>query len=71
MTLLRDPVPALPIHYPRTDGHPDPEGKNFERFVVNKVKSNKPADADPHLELPSNEKELSYESLTNTCRISA
>lgn len=60
MTLLRDPVPALPIHYPRTDVHPDPEGKNFEWFVANKVKSNKPADAGPNLvlELPGNEKGL-------------
>ncbi|OAN43794.1 CRISPR-associated RAMP family protein [Chloroflexus islandicus] len=60
MTLLRDPVPALPIHYPRTDVHPDPEGKNFEWFVANKVKSDKPTKAGPNfiLELPGNEKGL-------------
>ncbi|MGC8950154.1 TIGR03986 family type III CRISPR-associated RAMP protein [Chloroflexus sp.] len=58
MTLLRDPVPPLPIHYPRTNVHPDPEGKNFEWFVANKVKSNKSANAGRNLELPGNEKGL-------------
>lgn len=33
--LLGEP-PDLPIHYPRTDEVPDPEGKNFEWFVGNK-----------------------------------
>jgi CRISPR-associated protein (TIGR03986 family) len=51
LALLSDPVPPLPIHYPRTDVHPDPEGKNFEWFVANKVKSNKLANAGPNLVL--------------------
>lgn len=60
LALLRDPVPALPIHYPRTNVIPDPEGKNFEWFVANKVKSNKPQNAGPNLvlEVPGSEKGL-------------
>lgn len=47
----------LPVHYPRTDIYPDPEGKNFEWFVANKVKSKKVADAGPNLmlEVPGSE----------------
>jgi len=35
LALLGEP-PALPIHYPRVDRAPAPEGKNFEWFMVNK-----------------------------------
>lgn len=50
----------LPVHYPRTDTHPHPEGKNFEWFVANKVKSRKAANAGPNLtlEIPDNEQGL-------------
>lgn len=51
IALLSAPKPSLPIHYPRTDVHPDPEGKNFEWFVANKIKSNKLANAGPNLVL--------------------
>lgn len=53
IALLSNPKPgqSLPVHYPRTDIYPDPEGKNFEWFVANKVKSKKVADAGPNLTL--------------------
>lgn len=53
IALLSDPERGqpLPIHYPRTDIYPDPEGKNFEWFVANKVKSKKVANAGPNLTL--------------------
>ncbi len=35
LALLGEP-PDLPIHYPRTDRVPSPEGKNFEWFMGNK-----------------------------------
>jgi hypothetical protein len=51
--LLSAPKPAQPshIHYPRTEPKPDPEGKNFEWFVANKVKSTKSEQAGPNLPL--------------------
>lgn len=51
--LLSAPKPAQPshIHYPRTEPRPDPEGKNFEWFVANKVKSTKSDKAGPNLPL--------------------
>lgn len=51
--LLSAPKPAQPshIHYPRTEPKPDPEGKNFEWFVANKVKSTKSDKAGPNLPL--------------------
>lgn len=35
LTLLGEPPTHLPIHYPRTDVQPHPEGKNFEWFMGN------------------------------------
>ncbi len=51
--LLSAPKTGQPshIHYPRTEPRPDPEGKNFEWFVANKVKSTKPEKAGPNLPL--------------------
>jgi len=51
--LLREPEANLPhhIHYPRSKPEPDPEGKNFEWFVANKVKSTKVEKAGPNLVL--------------------
>jgi CRISPR-associated protein (TIGR03986 family) len=34
--LLSEPPGGLPVHYPRTDSKPDPEGKNYEWFMGNK-----------------------------------
>jgi len=36
LTLLGEPDPELPIHYPRPTAQPSPEGKNFEWFMGNK-----------------------------------
>ncbi len=62
MALLTDPRSGQPahVHYPRIDPKPDPEGKNFEWFVANKVKSTKPEKAGPNLllELPESERGL-------------
>jgi CRISPR-associated protein (TIGR03986 family) len=62
LTLLSEPRPGHPrhIHYPRTDLKPDPEGKNFEWFVTNKVKRTKVEQAGPNLalETPGEEKGL-------------
>ena len=51
--LLREPKTGLPrhVHYPRSRPEPDPEGKNFEWFAANKVKSTKPEKAGPNLVL--------------------
>lgn len=46
-TLLMEPV-DLPIHYPRTDTEPSPDGKNFEWFMENKRKAKSDANAGPH-----------------------
>ena len=35
LQILRGPVGDSPIHYPRPNPKPDPEGKNFEWFVAN------------------------------------
>jgi CRISPR-associated protein (TIGR03986 family) len=48
LALLGEP-PDLPIHYPRVDREPSPEGKNFEWFVGNKRSGR---DAGPRLTLP-------------------
>ncbi|MFZ1769302.1 MAG: TIGR03986 family CRISPR-associated RAMP protein [Caldilinea sp.] len=59
LSLLSEPkrTRLLPIHYPRLDVKPDPEGKNFSWFVANKAKSTKPKKAGPNatLETPGNE----------------
>lgn len=34
--LLGEPPEGLPVHYPRTDREPDPEGKNYEWFEKHK-----------------------------------
>ncbi len=47
--LLSEPTPPLPVHYPRTTLSPDPDGKNFEWFVANKVKAKKIEKAGPNL----------------------
>ncbi len=54
--LLGDQTPILPIHYPRTDRVPDPEGRNFEWFMGNNRYAGYtlgPADADQGLPLLS------------------
>lgn len=62
IALLSEPQAAqrAHIHYPRTDVRPDPEGKNFEWFVVNKAKSTKPEKAGQNfpLETPGAEQGL-------------
>lgn len=35
LALLSDPNPDLPIHYPRSQHSPSPDGKNFEWFMGN------------------------------------
>lgn len=45
--LLLEPA-DLPIHYPRMDTQPSPDGKNFEWFVENKRKAQNDAAAGPH-----------------------
>lgn len=54
LALLGEPPEDLPIHYPRTEVIPSPEGKNFEWFVGNK----RNRDARFTLELPGEEKGL-------------
>ena len=39
LQILRGPVGDAPIHYPRPNPKPDPEGKNFEWFVANEKQS--------------------------------
>jgi CRISPR-associated protein (TIGR03986 family) len=59
LSLLREPKHGhvLPIHYPRPDIKPDPEGKNFSWFVANKAKSTNPKKAGPNamIETPGGE----------------
>lgn len=56
----------LRIHYPRTDVGPDPEGKNFEWFVANKVKSPNLENAGPNLPLEAPEEEQGLRLLAKT-----
>jgi CRISPR-associated protein (TIGR03986 family) len=35
LAILTEPKTDIPIHYPRSDMHPSPEGKNFEWFEEN------------------------------------
>ncbi|HBY97458.1 MAG TPA: TIGR03986 family CRISPR-associated RAMP protein [Chloroflexi bacterium] len=54
LNLLREPIEALPshIHYPRSATRPDPAGKNFVWFEVNKKKARRPEDVGPNHVLP-------------------
>ncbi|MCL4709310.1 TIGR03986 family CRISPR-associated RAMP protein [bacterium] len=52
LTLLSNPKPDLPIHYPRPEEKPNTEGKNFEWFMGNKRSDQ----ARFVLELPGEEK---------------
>jgi CRISPR-associated protein (TIGR03986 family) len=40
LQVLRGPVDNAPIHYPRLDREPNPEGKNFEWFTANERNRN-------------------------------
>ncbi len=62
--LTGDPEPELPIHYPRTDERPSPEGKNFEWFMGN----NRNKDARFVLEMPGEEKGLPLIDKTGTVK---
>jgi len=53
-TLLSAPDPDYPIHYPRTDSQPAPDGKNFEWFMGN----TRNKDARYTLEMPGEEQGL-------------
>ncbi|NOZ71029.1 MAG: TIGR03986 family CRISPR-associated RAMP protein [Chloroflexi bacterium] len=48
LALAAEPANDLPIHYPRTDVSPHPEGKNFEWFEENTRKAKKVEEAGPH-----------------------
>lgn len=39
VALLSGPISDLPIHYPRSEERPNPDGKNFEWFMGNKRKA--------------------------------
>jgi CRISPR-associated protein (TIGR03986 family) len=68
ISLLSEPEKAKSthIHYPRTDPSPDPEGKNFEWFVANKVKSTKSDKAGPNLPLEESTSESGLPLLVKT-----
>lgn len=68
IAFLSEPQNAarLHIHYPRTDVRPDPEGKNFEWFVANKVKSLTPEKAGPNLPLDAPGEEQGLRLLAKT-----
>ena len=64
LTLLSDPPPNMPIHYPRTDVKPVEQGKNFEWFMGN----NRNREARFALEMPGEEKGLPLIDKTGTVR---